>query len=210
MQKYIISIALLINSIFAVYAQKVSEAETLINSFSNTVKTSAIRTSFTLKVSEKNAVNSQSVSGTFLLKGNQFYLEIDGMKVWFNGKTQWAMTEESNEVAITEPTEEELAQTNPVAIISGFRKVSIIRSGKSTGNLQSVEMLPKDKKQDFQIVRIQFDKSTGNLVSVFIQYKKGMTNLLTITRYQKNITVAADAFTFDKNKFKNVLINDLR
>jgi outer membrane lipoprotein-sorting protein len=97
-----------------------------------------------------------------------------------------------------------------VAIISGFRKVSIIRSGKSTGNLQSVEMLPKDKKQDFQIVRIQFDKSTGNLVSVFIQYKKGMTNLLTITRYQKNITVAADAFTFDKNKFKNVLINDLR
>ena len=108
MLKYIYSIVIFINSIFAVNAQHNPDAERIINNFTNSFQTQAIRSEFTLKISEKNGVNSQQISGTIVLSANRFYLESSELKVWFDGKTQWAYMKENNEVNITEPTTEEL------------------------------------------------------------------------------------------------------
>jgi len=48
-------------------------------------------------------------------------MEMDEMQAWFDGKTQWAYMAQNNEVSITEPTEKELAETNPMAILSGYK-----------------------------------------------------------------------------------------
>lgn len=211
MNKYILSIVLFINSIFVASAQNNADAERLINNFMNSIKTEAIRTGFNLKISEKNGVNSQQVSGTFILKNNQFYLEMDEAKVWFDGKTQWAFMKESNEVSITEPTEQELAETNPASILSAFKKVSKIQFGKVKSDKNHiVVMTPKTKNATFIRVEVQFSKATGNLSSIFIQQKNGMTNQLSLFNYQKKVAVGQNTFVFDKTKFKGIMINDLR
>lgn len=211
MDKFILSIVLFINSIFGVYAQKLTEAETLINNFTNTVKTSAISSNFTFKISEKKPVNSQTFQGKFILKGNQFYLEMSELKVWFNGKTQWSLVESNREVNITEPTQEELAQTNPVAVIGAFRKVSKLTMSKTPPkNLKVVIMTPIDKKQEFQQIQVRFNKTNGNLQSVYIKFKEGNSQEIIINKYEKNTVVNANTFVFDKNKFKGITLNDLR
>lgn len=211
MQKFILSIFLLINSIVGANAQKNIDAERLITNFINTTKTEAIRTGFNLKISEKNAVNSQQVSGTFVLKGNQFYLEMDEVQVWFDGKTQWAFMKESNEVSITEPSEEELAAINPVSILSAYKKASTIQFGKVKNEKNHIiVMTPKSKEATFIKVEVQLVKVSGNLYSIFMQERKGMTNQLTLYNYQKNVPINQNIFVFDKSKFKGVTINDLR
>jgi len=211
MNKYILSIILFINSIFVGNAQNNTEAERLINNFINTIKTEAIRTGFNLKISEKNGVNSQQVSGTFVLKGNQFYLEMDEAQVWFNGKTQWALLKESNEVSITEPTEAELAEINPVSILSAFKKMSKVQFSKVKNEKNHIiVMTPKTKNATFTKVEVQLVKASGNLFSIFIQQKNGMTNHLTLHNYQKKVAVGQNTFVFDKTKFRGVTENDLR
>src|SRR5690554_4515129 len=106
----IISILLLINSIFTLNAQKSSDAEKLIKDYLHSVQTGAVQTSFNLKVIPKNSVNSQSITGSMIMKGNQFSLTTEDVKVWFDGKTQWALFEQNQEVNITQPSPEELAE----------------------------------------------------------------------------------------------------
>ena len=109
MNKFTYSIAILIFSIPGIFAQNNPDAERVINNLLNSAKTNAIKTNFKLSVTEKNALNSHSNSGTFILKANKFVLEMDETKAWFDGKTQWAYMEQNNEVSITEPTDTELA-----------------------------------------------------------------------------------------------------
>lgn len=136
---------------------------------------------------------------------------MDEMNAWFDGKTQWAYMAQNNEVSITEPTEKELAETNPMAILSGYKTKTVIRFSKtkSTQNYV-VEMIPKVKNNDFTKIEVQVNKTTGNLVSIKLSAKNGSATLLTLTNYQKGIKVADDVFVFNKARFKGVTVNDLR
>lgn len=211
MNRFTYSIAVLIISILGVNAQNNTDAERVISNLLNSAKTSAIKTNFKLSVTQKNAVTSQSSSGTFTLKGNKFVLEMDQMKAWFDGKTQWAYMEENNEVSITEPSETELAQTNPMAILLGYKSKSIVRFSKtkSTQNY-IIDMIPKVKNNDFVKIEVQVNKTSGNLVSIKLTDKKNTITLLSLTNYQKGIKISDDVFVFNKSKFKGVTINDLR
>lgn len=209
--KYILSILLLINSISVSFSQNNTDAEQLTNNFINSFQKQTIQSDFTVKVSEKNSVNSQLISGKIVLRANQFFLESDELKVWFDGKTQWAYMKESNEVNISEPETDELAQINPIAIISAFKAASQIQFSK-TKNPQNhvIELTAKNKKADFNKVIIQINKTTKDLQSIMIEYKNGTQNIIQFTNYQKGVNVKPEVFKFDKSKVRDAVVNDLR
>jgi len=210
MNKFKYSIILLIISIFSASAQNNPDAERIINDLISKVRTVAVRTNFKLSVTGKNDVNSQSNSGTFTMKANKFVLVMDEMKVWFDGKTQWALMVQNNEVSVTEPTEAELADTNPMAVLSAFKnKSKIVFSKTKTSRNYVIDLIPKIKNTEFVKIEVQIVKSNGNLSSVKL-FSKNSTTLLTLTDYQNGVPVSDKDFTFNKAKFKGVSINDLR
>ncbi|GAB1415882.1 LolA-like putative outer membrane lipoprotein chaperone [Paludibacter sp.] len=209
--KYILSIFLLINSISATFSQNNADAERLTNNLINSFQKQAVQTDFTIKVSEKNSVNSQMITGKIVLRANQFFLESEELKVWFDGKTQWAYIKEANEVNISEPDAMELAQINPVAIISGFKAVSNIHFSKTKSSTNNIIVFTsKSKKADFNTITIQISKTTEDLQSINIEYKNGITNNISFKNYQKNLNIKPDIFKFDKSKANGALVNDLR
>lgn len=211
MNRFRYSIVLLIISIVGLNAQNNTEAERVINNLLITAKSNAIKTNFILSVREKNAVNSQSSSGSFIIKDNKFVLEMQDIKAWYDGKTQWAYVQESNEVSVTEPTQSELAETNPMVILAGYKaKCNLNFSKTKSSQNYIVDMIPKQKNNDFTKIEVQVNKSTSNLISIKLSTKKGTTTLLSLSNYQKGVKISDDAFVFNKTKFKGVLINDLR
>ncbi|HRZ98603.1 MAG TPA: outer membrane lipoprotein carrier protein LolA [Paludibacter sp.] len=211
MKRLTYSILALIISISSIQAQKAADAEKLITNFLTNAKTNAIKTNFKLTVTEKNAVNLQSSSGSFTMKGNKFVLEMDQLKAWYDGKTQWSYMVDNNEVSITEPTDKELGETNPMALLSNYKAKFGIRFSKTkSAQNHIIEMIPKVKNDDFSKVEVSLNKANGNLSSIKISDKKGKTTNLIVTNFQKGIRVADNIFTFDKSKYKGVLINDLR
>ena len=209
--KYILSILLLINSILVSFSQNKTDAEQLTNNFINSFQKQTIQSDFTIKVSEKNSVNSQLISGKIVLRANQFFLESNELKVWFDGKTQWAYMKESNEVNISEPEADELAQINPIAIISAFKAASQIQFSKIKNPQNHViELTAKNKKADFNKVIIQINKTTEDLQSIMIEYKNGTQNIIQFTNYQKGVNVKPEVFKFDKSKVRDAVVNDLR
>jgi outer membrane lipoprotein-sorting protein len=205
------SIAVLIFSILGISAQNNIDAEKVINKLLTSVKTTAVKTNFQLSVTEKNAVTSQPISGTFTMKATKFLLEMNDTKVWFDGKTQWAYSTSDNEVSITEPSEDELATINPMAILSGFKAKSNVKFSKIK-SMQNhiIELTPKDKKNDFIKIEVQINKTNNNLILIKLMDKKGTITILNLTNYKQANKVAEETFQFNKSKFKGVTINDLR
>ena len=211
MNRFRFSIILFIISISSIFAQNNTDAEALINNILSSVQNSAIKSNFTLKVSEKNSVNSHTSSGTILLKANKFYLDLEDTKAWFDGKTQWAYMVQGNEVSITEPTEIELAETNPMAILSAYKKNCFIKfSKKKSSQFHIVEMTPKVKNKDLLKIEVQINKTNSNLASIILTAKNGSTTSLILSSYQKGVKTTDDVFVFNKAKYKNATMNDLR
>ena len=206
-----LSIILFIFSIESLNAQNNTDAEKVINNLIASVKASAVKTNFQLSVTEKNGVTSQPISGTFILKANKFTIEMDETKAWFDGKTQWAYLKSDNEVTITEPTVDELAQINPMAILASFKAKSWIRFGKTkSANSELIELIPKSKKDDFAKVEVQLSKKSKVPEFIRLTDKKKSVTLLKLTNYKNIGNVTDDTFTFKKANYKNILINDLR
>lgn len=195
----------------SVIAQNNAQANKIISDLLTEAKTHAVKTNFKLIINNKYNSQSNTSTGSFLLKGNKFVLEMDEMKVWFDGKTQWAYVTQNKEVNITEPTEKELSETNPMAILSAYKSRCNIFFGKTkSATYYNIEMTPKVKSNDLIKIEVQVNKSNTNLVSIKQINRDGVTSLLTLSNFQKGVAVSDNIFTFNPSKFKGAVMNDLR
>lgn len=211
MRKFIISISLFIISISTILSQQSTDPKVIINNFLNEVNSSAISGEFSLLYIEKNGVNSQAVNGKFLLKGQQFFFDMNEIKVWFDGKTQWAYMEDSHEVTITEPGREELAETNPVVIISQLVNASkLTLKSKSGDAFHTIEMVPRQSNQGISKIEVRFSKGENALQSIELMNQNGTRSTLRLTNYRQRVATHVGSFRFDSSKFSGVVMNDLR
>ena len=210
--KIILAITLVLFSLQGITAQNNTQAEKAITNLLSEAKTSAIKTNFKLVISDKKDPQPMVTTGAFTLKGNKFVLEMDAMKAWFDGKTQWAYVQQNNEISITEPTVKELSETNPMAILSGYKSKCVIRFSTKVKSAQNycIEMIPTIKNNEIAKIDVQINKSNGNLFSIKLTNKNGGTSLLLLSNFQKGIAVPDNAFVFNQAKYKGVTINDLR
>ena len=94
--------------------------------------------------------NSQ---GHILVQGKQFVLETPGMKTWFDGKTQWTLAEENEEVSISEPTDEELQSLNPYAWMSLYQQGYDLKFAETgVPNVRKVIMTTTIPREEMQSI----------------------------------------------------------
>ncbi len=204
-----ISIFLIVFSIFGVKAQNDANAVKIIESIINLSKTNAVKTNFIFAV-KSSTTGNQTLKGDFTMKGRKFIFNTADMNVFFDGKTQWAYREDLNEVTITNPTEKELTETNPMAILSAYKAKSTIKMVKSAGSMYVIQLTPKDAKSDVKKIIVNVNKSNNYPLSLQLTDKKGTISTLTLTQFKANQKVADSEFSFNKNKYKDVDVNDLR
>jgi outer membrane lipoprotein carrier protein len=197
--------------IFYTDAQSNSDAQKIVGNMMADVKTTAFKTDFKLIINSKGAL-PQLTSGTFTMKGNKFVLDMAMVKVYFNGMTQWSYVASTNEVSISTPSEKELAETNPMALLVAYylkSKISFATETKSSKN-HCIDLTPEARDKDVSKINIQVDKKNGDLKVIKLYYKNGFTYTSSLHNFKKGIVVPDSYFTFDKTKFKGVTVNDLR
>jgi outer membrane lipoprotein-sorting protein len=204
MKRFSIFILTIILSLSAVFSQKNVDAEKVIDKFINDADKNVLNCTFLL-----NVEGNENVEGNFILNGKKFYLTLGTMEVWYNGVTQWAYSADNNEVSIIEPTAEELAQINPLLIIKNLNKKFIVQTTQKTEKNLHFVCTPKDKTFDVTKVEITANNATKQITSLTLFSANGdITIDLKIYKTEKSIPETT--FQFDKSKYKNVIINDLR
>ena len=81
----------------------------------------AYGTTVKMSIKEPDKDKATTENMDIKLSGNKFYLKTKDMEVFFDGKTQWVVFPELNEVSISNPTAKELQEISPVAIIKNYK-----------------------------------------------------------------------------------------
>lgn len=212
-QRKIYTFLLLMMIVPFAFAQKSDKkAVDIITKTVNLLANNSIETNFGMAVLESGSKEMQKMKGTFILNGNKFVLKMEGMSVFFDGKTQWSYIQEYNEVSITNPTEKELAETNPMALLQGYKEKSAIRFTKQNirPNAYGIELIPKSANESIKKIVVQVNKTNFHPLSIQLIDKNGLISTLALSNFKVGVPTTDSTFVFDKSKYTNVEVNDLR
>lgn len=194
-------------------AQKLDAQDILDRTATAFRQAGGIEADFTVQTYAKGTLQGSSV-GTIRLKGEKFLLDADGVKTWFDGRTQWSYLTNSDEVNVSEPTPEELQSINPYALLSIYKQGYHMKLGKTDvyGGKPAYEVIltASDRKKDLQCVIIYVTKDTFQPLCISMTQKGGNSVAIRITSYKAGESYNDHLFTFDKKAYPTAEVIDLR
>ena len=154
--------------------------------------------------------NGNSISGSMNVAGKCFYLSTPDMQIWYDGKTQWSYAPSVGEVNITTPTAEELAQSNPISILSNLNSRFTFRRLKALTGEEKIELTPKKQTSDLASAILILDSSTSLPKGLSIKDSKSRITTIKISMLKGGKTMPASAYRFNSVAYPGVEIVDLR
>ena len=216
MLKRILLPILLLSLYVTVNAQNAPLGKDVIKSFSEKIQTyNTIRATFTFTLENLQEGFSDIHEGKISLKQKNYFLDLMGMQVYFNGETKWQFIPEANEVTITKPTTVDGGFfDDPTKIFQDYEKdfKSKFVGERVEGNrgIYEVDLYPEDLSVPYSIIKLTFDKNTLDPISIRYQGKDGNNYIIDIKKFEPNVPVKDNEFTFDQSKFQNIEVVDLR
>ncbi len=187
-----------------------------------------LRASFDWTLENKTQKTKDSKSGFMFIKGGKYKLILSGIEMFSDGTTMWTYSKDANEITISDVEEDDESITsNPTKIFDlyqkGFkyalkgeeqRNVKVKKDGKIVTEKKTchiVDLYPESPKgKEFHTVELAIEKATTQIVSIDIKFKNGSDQIIEITEYKPNATMADALFTYDPAKYPGVEVNDMR
>ena len=206
MKKAYIAISLILFSIFAVSSQTTLTPSQILDKAVNAISNSkGVETKFTLSGS------GYSGGGEIKTLGGKFTVKLPDVEVWYNGKNLYTYNKRAGETTLITPTGSELAETNPLAYITGAQKSYNVSFStvKKTGKYV-LELLTKTKGTGIKRITLKLNKTTYAPEKIFMEQSSGGPLTADISAFKTGVNVTASEFEYPKAKYPKVEIVDLR
>lgn len=199
-----ILIPFLILFAFPIYADAASAESVLQSAAEKYRKAQSLSASFIIEA------NGNKSDGSITVAKDMFRLSMPQMSIWYNGRTQWAYSPDTQEVSITEPTAEELQQINPFAIVSSFRQSYKSTLLKSPAGTHIVRLVPINNDGAIKNVTISIDSKTSYPKEINITTDNNSTVKIIVSNVTSGKKLPLSRFTFDPKEYPDTEIIDLR
>lgn len=195
-------------------AQQNQGAKTILDKTASVFKNSkGIQTDFDLIYFTKGHSSQKKMKGRLQMKGNCFILKTENTTTWFDGKTQWSYLSTSGEVNISNPSADELQKLNPYYFLEiynyGYNYAYNGTTNYKGKSAYEIVLTAKNSSSDLQKVLLVISKSYEPLY-IKTEQKDKTQNEIFITDYQTSLNYPNNLFKFDKKKYPDVEIIDLR
>ena len=196
--------------------QQDPEAKKILDSVSlKTKEYSTIQADFELVIENRPENHKTNSKGIIKIKGNKYYMESMGTKVYFDGKTLWTYMEDINEVTISEPdeTSDDFVE-NPALILDfynrDFKYRLVGETRLESGWMYEIDLFPKNLDQPYSRFKVFITRDTKELYMVKAVGKDGIDYTAYIRNAKYNQPLSDDIFSFDPAKYKGIEVVDLR
>lgn len=177
----------ILQSLFATLEQK-----TLVSDFMLTTVNSQLSTA------------PMTYTGNLAMHGKQFALTMFAMEAAYDGNTLYIYSDDTEELTLSIPTEEELTQTNPFLYAQALLPVCQYAE-KVVGDKTQITLTPHDHWAGIQkfVLRI----ATATLLPTAIEIHEDDGKLTTLRLDNARYTDEAPSFAIEK---EDAFVNDLR
>lgn len=151
--------------------------------------------------------------GQYFQQGKKFRINTEDLQMWCDGNSRWVYMKNANEVNLYSAHDDDDI-VNPVTVFTQYTSdafISVITGSDHVREIpvQVIEIKPVDRDSEIAKLRL-FVKSDGRPVRLEIMEKMALRTALDVYEIA-TATKQEDAFfTFNKNEFPGVHIEDLR
>ena len=167
----------------------------------------SVESNYTVTYTE--GAKKRSATGGIIMQKNKYVNLIEGTKTWYNGKTMWTYVKENDEVTVTEPEGNEMMTNNPYYFINSYSKEYNAALVSSAGKVYELKLTPKKANEDVKYVTLKLLKTSYQPLSLSIVMKNSQMDIV-LNSYKTNHSFKSSSFAFDKNKYPDAEIIDLR
>lgn len=178
---------------------------TVLSSFLANLETKTLQSDFVVTVAEE--VNApMNFPGTLTMHGKLFRLEMFNIQAAYDGKTMYMYSPDTDELTLTNPTEAELVEANPLLYAKALIPAcNIVEKASSDGKQTTVTLTPKD--QSIGINRFVLIVRNSDQMPLQAEIKEG--------KKISTLKFKEPKFISDEQKYeivpgKDTYINDMR
>ena len=147
-----------------------------------------------------------NAAGTIYVKGNKFCAHTEKATVWYDGKTQWTLNKQAEEVSVSNPTEAQQQAMNPYTFINIYKN-GFTMSSKTVSGKYEVHLTAQNQKRTIKEMYLTIDKSYKP-TQVKMRTEKGWT-VINISNFQTK-KLSDSFFAFHSKDYPNAEVIDLR
>ena len=213
--KKIISVLFVAASLvsFSANAQD-AKAKAILDKVSAKFKTmKSLKANFALTMNDAKGKSKGSKSGSFLMKGNKYRVNMAEQQIICDAKSVWTYLQANKEVQVT--TFDPNAQSiSPAKLFSGsynneYKSAYVGEKTVAGKKVDVIDMTPVSAKT-FKKVTLYVDKASTMISGGIMYDKSGGSYGYTISGVTPNAAVSDADFTFDAKKHPGVEVIDLR
>lgn len=146
-------------------------------------------------------------SGSIAIKGSMFYAHTPKATVWYNGKTQWTLMKQTNEVNVTTPTEAQRMRMNPYTFITMYKKGYKLGMTKKGGSYV-IHLTATNRQRSVSEMYLTVNSRTSQ--PSVVKMREGNTwSTITISNFRAR-NLPNSMFTFRAKDFPKAEVIDLR
>lgn len=168
-----------------------------------------LREAPSLTAAFKITQGTDASQGSLTISGTAFRMQTPEMHVWFDGKTQWAYSPASREVNITTPTADEIAESNPLSVLTSMTSAYTCRRLSSSATVDKIELVPKGKA-DISKAVVTINNATGYPTEIMAYRANGAVTRIAVSTIKTGKKQPAGSFRFNPKAYPGVEVVDLR
>jgi hypothetical protein len=160
----------------------------------------------------KENINQES-KGNVTMKGNQYVLNFMGVTKIFDGKKNYTIVPEDEEISISTVNEKDNDAITPSKMLSFFNSgykctMDILQNIKGR-KIQYIKLIPLSLKDKRKEILLGIDIQTKHIYNVIETGKNGTKTTLTVNSFKTNQPLSKNQFIFAESKYPNYYINKL-
>ena len=160
----------------------------------------------------KENINQES-KGNVTMKGNKYVLNLMGVTKIFDGKNNYTINPEDEEVAISKLNEKDENAITPSKLLtffnSGYKYTWDIPQNVKGRKIQYIKLVPNNTKDQRKEILLGIDTQTKNIYNLIEVGRNGTKTTLTVNSFKINQPLSKNQFTFDASKYPKYYINKL-
>lgn len=198
------------------YAQKDAAAEAYLDKVAKDLDPGhALEIEFDYIREDQQSESSIEGSGTLILMGEKYKIDLEDAVIWFDGEKQYSLNQEVEEVYVSmpDPGNKEFMFSDPIRLLRNYKETFKYRvigesvpDGKATTEIQ---LYPEELGGPYSLIKIFFPTGSSDIQSIVIRQKAGIVYTMKVTGMQRLEDPGEDYFRFSAGKYPNVDVIDL-
>ena len=176
---------------------------TILQSLFSTLEQKTLQSDFSITITQEQT-QPMTYAGTLAMRDQKFALEFISIEAAYDGQTLYMYSEDTEELTLSTPTEEELIQTNPFLYARALLPLCEYAE-KAVGDKTQITLTPRD--QSLGINKFVLRLVTTNLLPVSAEIHESDGKVTTLRLNNPEYKNECPKFSIEKPE---AFINDLR